>query len=55
MLCFTKPKMVDNPILAVDLEENELNLSMSENKELTFEGTVNAKKIPKALRTLFKF
>ena len=55
MMCFTNPLCIDNPILAVDLEQNELNLSMSENKVVTFEGAVNAKKIPKALKALFKF
>ena len=53
IVCYTRcDDSDDTNHLSVDIIEHNIALSMSDNKELTFIGKVNAKRIPKSLRPL---
>jgi hypothetical protein len=51
MICLNKMDNEDDTsYLHIDIEENNVNLAITENKELSFEGKCNAKKLPKLFK-----
>ena len=54
IICYKRitKELYTNTIFSINIIENNIQLTMSPNNELTFEGKVNARNIPKALRPL---
>ena len=51
MICLNKMDNEDDTsYLHIDIEENNVNLAITEKKELSFEGKCNAKKLPKLFK-----